>query len=961
MLEYNKTIWEDRKTLVDAKKMNNIEEGIYNSYQKLSSYDSQLLDITDEKGYITTKILHDQSDFNTLVTNGKYRIFNGNNSPKTGENMFLIEVISTPEKNISQIATLIATKSEVYYRTCVNQVWGQWEKVIESSDIETINQTIEGLEESLNLSILEVQESVSVIEEIVGVGQDENTLADRVQKNEEKISAIEPKVETFENDIRGLKDKDSSLDNRLGILEGKVTSTTEELEGRLNLKIEEATQEVDVKLTAMIEENSENLEAHKVDALAHQDIRSDIGNVASLLTKSKEVVGAINELYLTGGVGGDTSVRYGKVVGSEEVLRITAETTTNTIDAKVELKPTKIQVYLMGKRIFNEKDFSVEGSVITLKSTILEGEYVDILFVDEILIDITNNTMVETHYRYIAEEQTTEFTAECELKYGFLDVFLLGVRIYEGYDFTVNKETNTITLKQQLEVGDYVDYSIRTNTGMDVTTTHENLELLEQQKENLLELETIKNKVEQNTQEVITIKPKAEQNTQDIVTIKPKVENSIASVEETSTYNTIKIVKTNGESSLVKIKTMGGGEGKSSIKLYESGRVENTYQATSLEETSFDLPTKLTDNSYVELYYKSLRLINGEHYTVSSTEEKTTVNLNFTIKQGEIINYIIKHASYEYSDLNGTPDLSDYANKNETEVNLPISTQGETIATKIKTAIERGNLVGRYRYTSGHSTDAPIVKHGIITYRKTVDSVNTNVMFLCDSGELFVSILNGDNGTYTSEWKSVAFSSSVEELDGKINVLSEQVIAYGTGIEKTTEDFVSWNDIGSGFARVDSNQPSSPSIYHQAVLSSYFDSSHGLYLSMDTQGELYCSHNKNKWKQIATTDKTEILLTPNPSYSITQQGSYKTNGEVFIDVQVEKSDGGNFVVGNHVVSIMPFEFKKTVALTVTCLDNAGGVRNGGNAILEAWNKTLKINIEDENTKFVWVTGRLCLS
>ncbi|MGL5764267.1 MAG: hypothetical protein ACRCX8_01370 [Sarcina sp.] len=87
-----------------------------------------------------------------------------------------------------------------------------------------------------------------------------------------------------------------------------------------------------------------------------------------------------------------------------------------------------------------------------------------------------------------------------------------------------------------------------------------------------------------------------------------------------------------------------------------------------------------------------------------------------------------------------------------------------------------------------------------------------------------------------------------------------KVLKYGEGTEKTAEHYATWENVGSGFARINSNQQNSPSIYHQAVLGSYFDENHGIYLSMDTRGVLYASADKKNWKEVATTETEDITL-----------------------------------------------------------------------------------------------------
>ena len=118
------------------------------------------------------------------------------------------------------------------------------------------------------------------------------------------------------------------------------------------------------------------------------------------------------------------------------------------------------------------------------------------------------------------------------------------------------------------------------------------------------------------------------------------------------------------------------------------------------------------------------------------------------------------------NDEQAHPTLTQQINvlSNESEINLSISTSGETISTRIKNSIAKGKLAGRYRYTSGHSSDAPIPKHAIISYKKTKQSTNTDIMFFADSGEIYTSTLNGSNGEYISDWKQIATTTKTDIL-----------------------------------------------------------------------------------------------------------------------------------------------------------------------------------------------------
>lgn len=69
------------------------------------------------------------------------------------------------------------------------------------------------------------------------------------------------------------------------------------------------------------------------------------------------------------------------------------------------------------------------------------------------------------------------------------------------------------------------------------------------------------------------------------------------------------------------------------------------------------------------------------------------------------------------------------------------------------------------------------------------------------------------------------------------------------------------------------------------------------------------------WQQLATTTKTDILVTPNTGYTITFNNSCKINNIAYINVRAKKTDGSEFISG---AQVTPF----TLPLT------AGGETNG---------------------------------
>lgn len=1054
-MQYNKTEWKDRKTIVNAERLNNMEEGIHNAHLEVhvvdeeiktiqaneEEFNRQLNEIKNEKGYITTKILKDGTDFNTLVNNGKYRIFKGANAPKTGDFAFVVDVTVETQSHISQLAGLIKGEQRaLYHRACIDGVWSNWARIVTNSELETIQQeidtiksdatTLEGRVSSSETEISNIKENILVVEEeiesiqgIIGSddGSTSGSLLDRVSKTEQDITSLgqkvgvnetdisnlklqdaetntrvqtlEGKVSVNETDISALKQKDAELSTKVGALEErantndtevaklktedeaiksrvssleeKVTVGTNELQELLQGNIDSTKEELQTNINTVDEKANQNktdiasmntdLQAHKSDTTAHADIRTQIGDVRNLLTISKEVVGAINEIYERG--GSSRTIAY--VNGSERLTRIFAETTTNVFEVR-GVNLNKAEIYLMGIRIFNQEDYTVSEHILTLDSTLLPGEYIDILSMDEVIVDLGNNTIVETHHRFTAEQPTSTFPIEGGLKYGYLDVYQMGVKLYEDFDYTIDKSTNIVTLVQPLEIGEYVDYTIRSNSGMNVTDIHESIKMIP----------TLKTKVDE----------------MDVT-----LNSSISGVEASTNYNTIKVIKNDGTVEYVELKILGGGEG-SSVKLFESGRVHESYTATTDGETTFTIPVEVTTNSYVEMFFKNLYLINNVDYTLTIDEASGTssIELKFPLKQGETVYYTVVHTSYDYNDLDNIPDLSQKIDKTQikntldetvegnvldatqgkvldgkinilsdkitwkpnnwkketalpseyevettsvfyssssngtwngisncivktikynnisirqeiirfdspicyrsgidgadswgewqtiattdqinslseqSEINLPMSQADETIAIKIKNSITQGQLSGRYRYTSGHSSDAPISKHGIISYKKTNQSKTTDIIFFADNGEVYTATLDGVTGGYISNWSGLATSNYVNTQHAKNMNYKNTVddtkmyLSKETGIYLTPASGVT--DLPEGWMQgrhtLVSFNPTND-LYAFQLIATYPGSA-----GLGGNRKFAIRHaitEGSKWLELATIEKTDIL------------------------------------------------------------------------------------------------------
>lgn len=103
---------------------------------------SQLSDITLNRGYLTTKVVTD-TDFNNLISNGKYKITNGTaNVPDAStQNTFLIDVFAMSSSYIFQIAYCMysgaGNTGKMYIRYCTNGTWQAWKQIATTESTES--------------------------------------------------------------------------------------------------------------------------------------------------------------------------------------------------------------------------------------------------------------------------------------------------------------------------------------------------------------------------------------------------------------------------------------------------------------------------------------------------------------------------------------------------------------------------------------------------------------------------------------------------------------------------------------------------------------------------------------------------------------------------------------------------------------------------------------------------------
>lgn len=424
-----------------------------------------------------------------------------------------------------------------------------------------------------------------------------------------------------------------------------------------------------------------------------------------------------------------------------------------------------------------------------------------------------------------------------------------------------------------------------------------------------------------------------------------KVETSVANVEAGLNYNTIKVTKNDGTSENVLIKIQGGsGE---AINVFKTAQQEGDYVA---EGATDNFVIDGVDNTKdVTLIYNNLYLVEGTDYTLDKSSG--TVTLTFELVADEVVHYIITSTSYEYSELNGLPDLSKYATNEKTDgiaskvdtlnknlnyfrVYTGFEQLGQTIGSETITGcianMANFSLAFITVNTSCNASQYPN-QYGVLKIFKQ-QSTRVNAYFSTNDGkrEFIAEII--DNAFV--RWYEIPTKQYVDqqnELD-----MRHKSLATGTQIYTATKTgiYLSSNadivDLPEGWMQgrhcIATFNPNND-LYGFQLLSTYAGSA-GLggnrrlaFRNSITEG--------SKWMEVATTNKTQLLCTPSPEIKITNSNVVQINNIIYIKLRVT----GNFPLNTRVtVATLPISQPTTLdtPLTVSGFHSSGqGVRSSG--------------------------------
>lgn len=120
--------------------------------------------------------------------------------------------------------------------------------------------------------------------------------------------------------------------------------------------------------------------------------------------------------------------------------------------------------------------------------------------------------------------------------------------------------------------------------------------------------------------------------------------------------------------------------------------------------------------------------------------------------------------------------------------------------------------------------------------------------------------------------------------------------------------------------------------------------------------------NSNGWGkmfEIATTEKTDILVTPQPGYEVLYQKSYMINGITYLSVRVRKTDRTEFGIHQHSLFTIPHNVNRSALASTPYGDS--NLELLGNSVVNtiAWNDRIAYAwVGSPGVYGIEVTGRL---
>lgn len=211
-------------------------------------------------------------------------------------------------------------------------------------------------------------------------------------------------------------------------------------------------------------------------------------------------------------------------------------------------------------------------------------------------------------------------------------------------------------------------------------------------------------------------------------------------------------------------------------------------------------------------------------------------------------------------------------------------------------------------------------------------------------------------GNITTQQKDCA--KNIKDIDGSNAYISD---ANNCGIVgKRTTHRTNYNTLNTPYKQ------GLTSGYVEGIVDTYLNSANfGIQIGYATGHELLkrslISGTWSEWKQLATTEKIPILLTPNAGFKFISQNNYKINNVIHFNFRLAKSDDSVFSKDSFGAITLP----SGILDTPCCLSSSGILPDNvwlgqTSCVLSPVNNVILINIVSDNIKQVMCTGSVVM-
>lgn len=356
-------------------------------------------------------------------------------------------------------------------------------------------------------------------------------------------------------------------------------------------------------------------------------------------------------------------------------------------------------------------------------------------------------------------------------------------------------------------------------------------------------------------------------------------------------------------------------------QVFKSGQKQGEFVAKE-EIGTFTIPD-FNNEKQATLIFDGLVLLENNEYTI--TNQGVVTLLNWTLKIGEKITYLIETTSYDYNELSNKPAIPTvdvdkaYVDNKVGDTTALQTTNKTNLVSAVnelkKDKIDRSQIKNNLTETNAGSvldaSQGKVLKDDINT-RALKTEVGTLSGLTTTVKSSIVNAINEVSG-YIGELQSLATNAktsvveAVNENTNGINDLSSISFKFKEDLNKVDIKTITQ----SGIYRLISctNAPCSYGVLEVTNLTGNLH-----YTVIDTiNNEMYIMTRRDigewtEWQQIATTTKTDILFPYNSGYTTQathiRNGIVVENNHIYVYINVRKLDGSDVAAGS-TIGILP--------------------------------------------------------